>query len=521
MADADVARALTVAEERLRALGWTGGQAFDALIDALEARRDGRDAELEAAVRDAVAPVPLDGGLALAGLAYERFFPDLFKGQRGQYFTPPGVARLLVERLELQPGELVLDPACGAGSLLQRAKAQGAQVRGIERDPRLARLAGLGLGVPVQCGDMFTEPPVPVDVVVANPPFSVPIRDPAVLDAHGWLDATALSDQLFASLLVRWVRPGGRAGVVMPASLLSNRSFTATRRVLEEGFVRTGLCLLPEGVFRPFGGAAGRAVLLWMRRRDVSSLPFTDPPTSWASLTDPGYDPRSLALKPTSDAEIDKLVGGQGWRPLASGAWRPEGATIAGRRLAEVAELRKERAPSAGPVRRLDLGDVDPSTGEARPVADASLGGRRRLQAGDVLVSRLRPERGNVTVVPADEGTEPTVGSPEWVVLEVPEGPYWVWLVTRTEAWRRQLPVAAGQTRPRTTADAVLETRLPWPEGLVQRADAVAARLLAERAALSRELEALQEATAAYVEDRDEGALATALAVLESRRPSA
>ncbi len=520
MADAEVARALMVAEERLRALGWTGGQAFDALMDALEARRDGREQELEAAVRDAAAPVPMDGGLVVAGLAYERFFPDLFKGQRGQYFTPPGVARLLVERLKLQPDEVVLDPACGAGSLLQRAKAQGAVVRGIERDPRLARLAGLGLDAPVRCGDMFTEPPDPVDVVVANPPFSVPIRDPDVLGAHGWREATALSDQLFAALLVRWVRPGGRAGVVMPASLLSNRTFAATRRVLEEGFVRTDLCLLPEGVFRPFGGAAGRAVLLWMRRRDGACPLFGDPPTSWASLTDPGYDPRSLALKPTSDLEIDRLVAGKGWRPLAPGAWRPEGATIAGRRLAEVADLRKERAPTDGPVRRLDLGDVDPSTGEARPVADVDLGGRRRLHAGDVLVSRLRPERGNVTVVPADEGAEPTVGSPEWVVLEVPEGPHWVWLVTRTEAWRRQLPVAAGQTRPRTTADAVLETRLPWPEGLVQRADAVAARLLAERAALARELEALQNATATYVEDRDEQALAAALAVLEDPPPT-
>ena len=35
----------------------------------------------------------------LLGLAYERFFPDLFKGLRGQFFTPPALGALLVSRL--------------------------------------------------------------------------------------------------------------------------------------------------------------------------------------------------------------------------------------------------------------------------------------------------------------------------------------------------------------------------------------------------------------------------------------
>jgi hypothetical protein len=300
----------------------------------------------------------------------------------------------------------------------------------------------------------------------------------------------------------------------MPASLLSNRSFATTRAVLDEGFVRTAVCLLPEGVFRPFGGAAGRAVLLWLRRRDAARLPFADPPTRWATLSDPGYDPRSLALKPTSDDEIDALVSGTGWEELPAGAWRPDGASLHGRRMADVAQIRKEVALARGRVRRLDLGDVDPGTGEARPQEDADLAGRRRLRSGDVLVSRLRPERGNVTVVPPEDGT-PTVGSPEWVVLDVPKGRHWVWLVARTEAWRSQLPVAAGQTRPRTTAEAVLETRVPWPGDLVERADALAARLLEERASLARQLEELQGAVAQFVAHRDEPALRSALEELE------
>jgi len=505
-----VARGLAVAEERLRALGLTGGQAFDVLLDALDARRAGREAVLDPAVRDAVVPVPLHHHLPVAGLAYERFFPDLFKGQRGQYFTPPSVGRLLVEGLRLRPGETVLDPACGAGGLLQLAQERGARIRGIERDPRLARLAAVGLGTDVACADMFLVPPEPVDVVVANPPFSVPVRDPRVLQAHGWPDDKALSDQLFAAVLARWVRPGGRAGVVMPASVLANHSFATTRSVLDAAFVRTAVCLLPEGVFRPFGGAAGRAVLLWLRRRGGGD---PDPPAArWARLRDPGYDPRSLSLKPTSEEEIDALIRGEGWAPLPVGAWSPAGERLEGRRLGEVARVRRQRAARGGPALRIDLGDVDGGTGEARPVPVEGIAGRQVLRPGDVLIARLRPERGNVTVVPPSE--EPVVGSPEWVALEA-DAPRWVWLVTRTEAWRSQLPVAAGQTRPRTTAEAVLDTRLPWPEALAHRVDDLAARLLAERAQLAQRLERLQRAVHTFVQDRDEAALARAVDEVE------
>lgn len=504
---AEGSHGLRSAEERLRAAGLTGAQAFDALEAALRARLgDDEVGEVHPEAEAAVRGIPVGQEDALLGLAYERFFADLFKGRRGQYFTPPPLGKLLVDLAGVQRGQTVLDPACGSGGLLIAAAARGAQVRGVELDPRLARLARLtvrlaGHTAEVIGGDMFQQVLEPVDHVIANPPFSVPIRDEAALARFG-LPVGTLSDALFVRALPGWVRPGGSAAVVMPWSLLTNPRWSDARDVLDEHFRRERVLGLPEGVFRPFGGAAGRAVLLWLRRRSVDA-PGLLVPTRFATLADPGYDPRSVALKLTSDTELQARRAGHGWSSLPDGAWAPSGEVRAGRPVGELATVRRERAAAAGPVSRLDLADVDRTVGEAHPVPVDQVGSRWRLAPGDVLVSRLRPELGNVVVAPCE-----AVGSPEWVVLAAPRYGHYLWLALRTAGWRAQLPLTGGQTRPRTTAQAVLDSRVPWPdEALVAAVDAEVAELHAQRQATASRLEALQAAMAALVDDGDDGPL--------------
>ena len=41
------------------------------------------------------------------------------RGDRGQYFTPPGAVKLMVDILDPQEDEVVLDPACGTGGFLR------------------------------------------------------------------------------------------------------------------------------------------------------------------------------------------------------------------------------------------------------------------------------------------------------------------------------------------------------------------------------------------------------------------
>lgn len=52
------------------------------------------------------------------GTAYQELVGTNLRGDRGQYFTPRGAIKLIVEILDPKPEERVLDPACGTGGFL-------------------------------------------------------------------------------------------------------------------------------------------------------------------------------------------------------------------------------------------------------------------------------------------------------------------------------------------------------------------------------------------------------------------
>jgi type I restriction enzyme M protein len=52
------------------------------------------------------------------GEAFEVFIGPALRGAEGQFFTPRNVVRMAVEMLDPQPGEYIIDPACGSGGFL-------------------------------------------------------------------------------------------------------------------------------------------------------------------------------------------------------------------------------------------------------------------------------------------------------------------------------------------------------------------------------------------------------------------
>lgn len=168
-----------------------------------------QDYELTSASRDAI------------GEAFEVFIGPAVRGEEGQFFTPRNVVELLVELLDPEPGEIIVDPACGSGGFLvvalehiwKKIESESEQkkwrpnqlehrkreiamrcIRGIDKDGFLTRLTkaymaiiGDGRGG-IHCEDGLAEPSTwdastqaqvklgTFDIVLTNPPFGSKIK---------------------------------------------------------------------------------------------------------------------------------------------------------------------------------------------------------------------------------------------------------------------------------------------------------------------------------------------------------
>jgi type I restriction enzyme M protein len=168
-----------------------------------------QDYELTSASRDVI------------GEAFEVFIGPAVRGEEGQFFTPRNVVELLVELLDPDPGEIIIDPACGSGGFLvvalehiwKKIESEAEQkkwrpnqlenrkreiamrcIRGIDKDGFLTRLTkaymaiiGDGRGG-IHCEDGLAEPSTwdastqaqvklgTFDIVLTNPPFGSKIK---------------------------------------------------------------------------------------------------------------------------------------------------------------------------------------------------------------------------------------------------------------------------------------------------------------------------------------------------------
>jgi len=227
------------------------------------------------------------------GTAYQEIVGTNLRGDRGQYFTPRGAIRLVVQMLAPKEHERVLDSSCGTGGFLvetlnylnkqfqeeKRIKAgeentdEFLSIRerlasyaannlfGADFDPFLVRaaqmnvmMAGNSLGhlyhmnsLEFPRGDLPGVQPareyVPlgsIDVLMTNPPFGsdIPVTEKTILEQYelarrwerqgdGFVMGTAIKpavspEVLFIERCVKWLKPGGRMGIVLPDGILGN-----------------------------------------------------------------------------------------------------------------------------------------------------------------------------------------------------------------------------------------------------------------------------------------------------------
>lgn len=179
------------------------------------------------------------------GDIYEKILKDLQSaGNAGEFYTPRAVTQFIVEQVNprLSKRETILDPACGTGGFLtctiehlrKQAKTADDEAHiqdcfsGIEKKhlPHVLCMTNLllhGIDVPSNVRHDNTlsrplrdwSPKERVDVVVTNPPFGGMEEDGIEANFPSEFRTRETAD-LFLVLIMRILKPGGRAGIVLP-----------------------------------------------------------------------------------------------------------------------------------------------------------------------------------------------------------------------------------------------------------------------------------------------------------------
>lgn len=215
------------------------------------------------------------------GDVYEQLLNDLQSaGNAGEYYTPRAVTTFMTQMIDPKPGELILDPACGTGGFLTSAihhmrehyiktpkdeETMQASFRAVEKKPLPHMLCTTNMLLHniedpsfVVHDNTLARPYISwgqsdrVDIVLTNPPFGGK-EEPGIESNFPKQFQTRETADLFLALIMRLLKPGGRAAVVLPdGSLFGEGVKTKLKEQLFANFNLHTVVRLPNSVFKPY-----------------------------------------------------------------------------------------------------------------------------------------------------------------------------------------------------------------------------------------------------------------------------
>jgi type I restriction enzyme M protein len=156
-----------------------------------------------------------------------------------------------------------------------RAHFNNEMFTGFDSDAAMARIASMNMllhGVEnptIERADSLSEghPSEGVySLVLANPPFAGSLDDETVADDLKQAVKTRKTELLFLVLMIKLLKNGGRAAVIVPEGVLfgSSNAHKAVRKMLVEDQKLDGVIKLPPGTFKPYTGVS-TAILLFTK----------------------------------------------------------------------------------------------------------------------------------------------------------------------------------------------------------------------------------------------------------------
>ena len=262
----------------------------------------------------------------LKGAIYERILEDNGQDKKsgaGQYFTPRALIKAIVDVMDPKINETVADPCCGTGGFLLAAydhmRVQSKDMEkqdflknhalfGADITPLVVTLASMNLflhdiGVnrsPVKLQDSLVETNDDTyQVILTNPPFGTrPQGSVEVYANRPEFIKTSDNQVNFLQHIMSIVKTGGRVGVVLPDSVLTDQGATAkVREKLLKDFNLHTILRLPTGIF--YANGVKTNVLFFDKGEETRDI--------WV------YDYRTgikhtMATKPMTRADLDEFV---------------------------------------------------------------------------------------------------------------------------------------------------------------------------------------------------------------------
>ncbi|MDH1339393.1 type I restriction-modification system subunit M [Ectopseudomonas oleovorans] len=257
-------------------------------------------------------------------------------GINGQFRTPRHIIDAMIELIAPQPNEVICDPSCGTAGFLARTMEYLNRVHsseagtftdedgnlhysgdllepyrqhinsqmfwGFDFDTTMLRVSSMNMmlhgvnGANIRYQDSLSKSIKEhyprqeqdfFDVVLANPPFKGSLDETNTNPDVLGLVKTKKTELLFVAHILRSLKLGGRAAVIVPDGVLfgSSKAHQQLRQELLDNNQLEGIVSLPSGVFKPYAGVS-TAILIFTKGGSTERVWFYDLQADGYSLDD-------------------------------------------------------------------------------------------------------------------------------------------------------------------------------------------------------------------------------------------
>jgi type I restriction enzyme M protein len=211
-------------------------------------------------------------------------------GTAGQFRTPRHIIKLMVELMQPTLEDTVCDPSVGTAGFLVAAKEyidkhnevtkldryadhiNKKMFNGTEFDATMLRIASMNLYLHgVEEPNIIDVDAVSKDntisnaytLVLANPPFKGTIDKESIAPGLKNVTDTSKTELLFLALMLRQLKTGGRAAVIVPDGVLfgSGKAYKSIREEIIANNKLEAVISMPSGVFKPYAGVSTAIII--------------------------------------------------------------------------------------------------------------------------------------------------------------------------------------------------------------------------------------------------------------------